>query len=151
VLLSEKVLFRRLRLSESKIQANQRQCGIETRQARFLRQRPPCRPPAFYVPRRVKAGEIVIHYSLAAESELGNEGSKDKVRRFNRAKPLCPSAQPCKSGERYVREWYHPFARRRLGLANCQSAIEQVHVAPLQPFQLAASCSGVQAEDRSKV
>jgi hypothetical protein len=49
----------------------------ESGQARFLRQRPPCRPPAFDVPRRVKAGDVVIHYPLAAESELGNEGSED--------------------------------------------------------------------------
>ena len=80
----------------------------EPRQARFLRQRPPSRPPAFHVSRRVKAGDVIIHHSLAVEGELGNKGSKDIVRRFNRAKALCSSAQPCNSGDRYVRERDYP-------------------------------------------
>jgi hypothetical protein len=43
------------------------------------------------VPRRVKGRDVVVDHSLAAECELGNEGSKDIVRWFNRAKALCPS------------------------------------------------------------
>jgi hypothetical protein len=50
----------------------------EPRQARFLRQRSPCRPPALHVPRRIKASDVVVHYSLAAERELGYERSKQQ-------------------------------------------------------------------------
>src|SRR5579863_7141452 len=123
----------------------------EPRQARFLRQRPPGRPPAFQVPRRVKASELVIDYPLAAERELRNKGSKDEVRRFHGAKALRPLAKTRKSRNSYPCERDDPFARSRHGLANCQSAGKQVHVTPLQPFQLAASCSRIQTEDRSKV
>ena len=66
----------------------------EPRQARFLRQRPPCRPPAFHVPRRVKSCDVVIHYSLAAEGKLGNEASKDVMRRLDRAEAFRSPAQP---------------------------------------------------------
>ena len=123
----------------------------ETRQARFLRQCPPSCPPAFHVPRRVKAGDVVVRSLFAAECELGNEGRKDVMRRFDRAEGLCSAAQPCQSRERHVRERNHSFASSRLGRANCQSAGEQVHVGPLQAFQLAAPCGGVQAENRSEV
>ncbi len=73
------------------------------------------------------------------------------MRRFDGAKALSSSAQPRKSGERHVRERNHSFTSSRLGRANRQSSSEQVHVAPLQPLQLAASCRRIQAKDRSQV
>jgi len=57
----------------------------EPRQVRFLRQGPPGRPPALHVPRRIKASDVVVHHSLAAECEFWNEGSKD----------YSGTAQPC--------------------------------------------------------
>ena len=76
----------------------------EPRQARFLGQSSPSRPPAFYVPRRVKACDAVIDYSLTAELELGYERGKDEMQRLNGTKAFGPLAKPRKSGKSYVRE-----------------------------------------------
>jgi hypothetical protein len=91
----------------------------ETRQARLLRQSPPSRPPAFHVPRRVKAGDAVVNHLLAAEGELGDEGGKNIVRRFHSSKTFRPLAHPptekrvCKIfhlDSRHVSAWNAIFA-----------------------------------------
>jgi len=123
----------------------------ESGQARFLRESSPSRPPALHVPRRVKASNVVIDDPLTAERELRDESGKGEVRRLHGAKAFRPLAKPCERRKSHIGERDDPLTCSRLGLANRQRAGEQVHIAPLQPFQLAASRSGIQAEDRSEV
>jgi hypothetical protein len=49
----------------------------EARQARFLRQRSPCRPPAIHVPGWIEARHAIVNHSVTAEGELGNERGED--------------------------------------------------------------------------
>ena len=92
----------------------------ETGQARFLRQRPPSGPPTLHVPGRVKARDVVVDHSLAAERELRNERGKDVMRRLHGAKAFRSPAKPCKRRKSHVRERDNPFTSSRLGFANRQ-------------------------------
>jgi len=78
--------------------------GPEARQARLLRQRPPSRSPAIEGLRRIERGHVVVDHLLAAESELGNKGRKDVMRRFDRTEALGPHPQPCQHRRGNVRQ-----------------------------------------------
>jgi len=62
---------------------------------RFLRQGPPCRPPAIDVPRGVVPGKVVADNLGVIELELRNECGEDVMHRVYRSERFGPRQQPC--------------------------------------------------------
>src|SRR5438128_2816281 len=60
---------------------------------------------------------------------------------------------PSTDSKSLVQNFKYPFsfANKRTYEGGWSREVTVVHVAPLQPFQLAASCSGIQAKNRCKV